>query len=48
MIMAEGTIGDRARPLHSFFVVLHWGGIDSDISGQAWEIPLLFVLLDFV
>lgn len=34
MIMVEGTIGDWARPLWSFFVVLHWGGINSYIFGS--------------
>lgn len=35
MIMAGGTIDDRAWPLWSFFAVLHWSGIDSTIFGSS-------------
>jgi hypothetical protein len=45
--MVEGTIGDRVRPLWSFFTVLHWGGIDSHIFGSSLGDTIIVCSFDF-
>jgi hypothetical protein len=48
MIMVEGTIGDRARPLWSFFTVLHWDGIDSYIFGSSLGDTIIVCSFEFL